>query len=128
MTLRNCAERREQHFMERPNWIDHVCNVKGCRERYATIDGNEKVHRIMCASDKSSVYIDAAKFSIMTCCPNTPVVGGKHQQPSKFCDMHSQMCTPGGSRPTLNLSDDIQNISLTKVASIHMAESLPVQL
>jgi len=27
-----CRKTCQQHFMERPNWINHICNVKGCRD------------------------------------------------------------------------------------------------
>ena len=29
-------------------------------------------------------------LNIVQCCPETPVMGGKHTKPSKYCPMHSQ--------------------------------------
>ena len=38
-----------------PKWVHHSCDVKGCKEGLATIDGNEKIRRSMCAAPKSKV-------------------------------------------------------------------------
>ena len=78
-----------------PEWLHHVCNVKGCREGLATIDGNEKIRRSMCAAPKSKVPIPHNSINIMQCCPSSPITGGRHQKPSKYCARHQHLEAEG---------------------------------
>ena len=90
------------------------------------VDGNEKVHRTMCAAPKQSVYIEGGKFSLMSCCLNTPALGGKHQTASKYCKFHKDLDTKGDPASIkINLKDDIQNEAIVRAAETHMQEGLP---
>ena len=48
----------------------------------------------MCALEKSKVIPGQSKevkmLNIMQCCPETPILGGKHKTPSKYCIYHQQ--------------------------------------
>ena len=48
----------------------------------------------MCALPKSKVVAgqdsETRVLNIVQCCPDTPVLGGKHAKPSKFCAAHTQ--------------------------------------
>lgn len=58
------------------------------------MDGLEKVKRPMCALHKEKVRggqsSELKMLNIVQCCPETPLLGGKHQTPSKFCERHIQ--------------------------------------
>lgn len=69
----------------------HECNVKGCKEGYVTIDGNEKMKRAMCGSPKSRVLLGKGMPQIVQCCPHSPVFGGKFKVPSKYCEEHMHL-------------------------------------
>ena len=69
--------------------------MKGCREGLATIDGNEKIRWSMCAAPKSKVPIPHNSINIMQCCPSSPITGGRHQKPSKYCARHQHLEAEG---------------------------------
>ncbi|ESO87925.1 hypothetical protein LOTGIDRAFT_175929 [Lottia gigantea] len=64
-----------QHRME------HVCEQKGCKEGYVSIDGNEKLRRPMCKAPKVNVHLKFGMPRIVQCCPNSPLFGGSNQVP-----------------------------------------------
>ena len=44
---------------EQPNpWIQHECDVKGCKEGYITVDGNCKLHRAICAAQSDMLQLE----------------------------------------------------------------------
>ena len=57
------------------------------------LDGLEKVTRLVCTLPKSKVVAgqdsETSLLNIVQCCPETPVLGGKHAKPSKFCTAHT---------------------------------------
>ncbi len=118
--------------VEPPPWINHSCKIPGCAARYATLDGNAKITRTMCAAPRSQVQIPAGRISVMSCCPNTPSLGGFHCSGSKYCDRHSYLAMPQDTTsPHLNhdLSSDPQNqgLALWPPASIHNNTDLDSQ-
>ena len=75
----------------RPNkWALHRCTVKGCTEGCVTIDGNEKLRRPICAAPKSHVQLRPDLPTVVQCCTNYPVHGGKSQTASKYCELHAR--------------------------------------
>ena len=62
---------------------------------YASLDGLEKICRPMCALPKERAVAGRNRetrcLNITQCCPNTPVMGGRHQKPSKFCAEHCNL-------------------------------------
>ena len=71
-------------------WVLHRCTVKGCAEGYVTVDGNEKLRRPICAAPKSHVQLRPDLPTIVQCCTNYPVHGGKSQAASKYCELHAR--------------------------------------
>ena len=120
-----CQDACHDLFVGRPSWIDYRCTVKGCAEGYATVDGNQKVCRSMCCAPKAAVKLDKGKFSLMSCCPNTPIGGGKHQLPSKYCSVHMNL-EVGTESDSVDLGSDIQNEAFVQAATSEMAELLPL--
>ena len=59
-----------------PKWVQHCCNVPGCREGMVTIDGNEKLTRAMCAAPKSKVMCPVNHINLVQCCTQSPITGG----------------------------------------------------
>ena len=90
-----------------------LCQTKGCSEGYATVDGVEKIRRPMCAVPKDKVKVLPNCPSVIQCCQNTPVLGGKNKKPSKFCAEHSNEVRDDGfiSRleQFLNLPEIVRN-------------------
>ena len=74
-----------------PKWVSHICGMKGCREGFAVVDGNEKINRPACAAPKSQVSIPQQHIFMTSMCTRSPVNGGKYQKPSKFCKQHSHL-------------------------------------
>lgn len=60
---------------------------------YCSLDGLEKVSRIMCAAPRSQVVggtsPEGRLLKVVQCCPETLIMGGKHKAPSKFCPAHA---------------------------------------
>ena len=121
-----CQDACHHLFIGRPRWIDHQCTVKGCAEGYATVDGNQKVCRSMCCAPKAAVKLDRGRFSLMSCCPNTPIGGGKHQLPSKYCSIHVNLEEVGTQSESVDLGSDIQNQAFVQAATNQMVEPLPI--
>ena len=69
-------------------WIDHQCTSKGCTEGYASIDGNEKLKRPMCATPKDNVKRGKGMPSTVHCCPMSPLRGNQSQKPRTYCQEH----------------------------------------
>ena len=72
----------------------HYVFMLGCYNAgYCSLDGVEKVHRAMCAAPKSRISggstPETSVLNIIHCCPESPVMGGKHLQPSRFCHLHN---------------------------------------
>ena len=74
----------------RNKWVMHKCSIKGCAEGYVTIDGNEKLHRPICGVPHSRCQIRRDLPVIVKCCTNFPIIGGKNQTPSKYCEIHEK--------------------------------------
>lgn len=76
----------------RPNeWIMHVCDVPGCKEGYITVDGNEKLKRPMCAAPHLKQNLRKDLPQIVTCCPNTPLLGNLYSKPNIYCNDHIRL-------------------------------------
>ena len=99
---------------EVPRWIYHSCSVPGCTQRFAVLDGNEKITRTMCSAPQCKVKIPTTGISVMSVCPNTPKLGGNCHQASKYCCTHSSLeqSTSGCSCPILDLTTDPDNRKL----------------
>ena len=69
---------------EVPKWLYHTCSTSGCAQRFAVLDGNEKLTRTMCSAPQCKVKIPSTGISVMSVCPNTPELGGNHHQASKY--------------------------------------------
>ena len=67
-----------------PIWVQHCCNVPGCREGMVTVDGIEKLIRAMCAAPKSKVMCPVNHINLVQCCTQSPITGGRHQQASNL--------------------------------------------
>ena len=84
-----CKSLWEEICSLRNKWVMHKCKVKGCAEGYVTVDGNEKLRRPMCAAPRSKIRIRSDLPTIVQCCTNYPVMGGKHQAASRYCSVHT---------------------------------------
>ena len=84
-----------------PKWVQHECNVSGCKEGMVTIDGNEKLTRAMCAAPKEKTKCPVNHINLVQCCVRSPVTGGRHQVSSKYCSFHQHL-----NQPTTSISDD----------------------
>ncbi|CAC5399758.1 HARBI1 [Mytilus coruscus] len=62
-------------------WVEHACNVMGCKDRYCTIDGNEKLRRSICDNGGDKIINDKG-LTVQDCCPEDPEFGGKHGKPN----------------------------------------------
>ena len=74
-----------------PKWVQHECNVPGCKEGMVTIDGNEKLTRAMCAAPKEKTKCPVNHINLVQCCSRSPITGGKHQLSSKYCSIHQHL-------------------------------------
>ena len=45
----------------------------------------------MCAAPRSRIQIRRDLPTIVQCCTNYPVLGGKHQAASRYCSMHTRL-------------------------------------
>ena len=61
---------------------------------YCSLDGLEKVSRAMCAASDCRISGGTAPelrvLKVIQCCPESPIMGGKHINPSKYCETHAQ--------------------------------------
>ena len=96
---------------EVPKWLYHTCSVSGCMQRFAVLDGNEKLTRTMCSAPWCKVKIPSTGISVMSVRPNIPELGGNHHQASKYCSAHSglQQSSPSTSQ-ILDLETDPDNV------------------
>ena len=78
----------EEICTKRNQWVMHKCSVRGCAEGYVTIDGNEKLRRPMCAAPRRKLQIRRDLPTVVQCCTNYPITGGKHQEARRFCHLH----------------------------------------
>ncbi len=108
-----------------PKWLNHQCSVKGCSEGYATLDGNEKLKRSMCAAPKDKVFIPAGGVSVMQCCPQSPIHGGIHSKPSRYCSSHKYLEITGGDGPRPKLTEDTDNVQLQALQLQDVGTDLP---
>lgn len=69
-------------------WIDHVCEEPGCKERAIIIDGNEKLYRFICATERTRVKGNTGEVNRYEMCIRNPVKGNKTTAASKFCSYH----------------------------------------
>ena len=69
-------------------WVNHVCNEKGCKERFIIIDGNEKLFRSICSAEKSRIIGNAGEVNSYELCIRNPVRGNQHGPSAKFCSAH----------------------------------------
>ena len=69
-------------------WINHICEEKGCQKRAIVIDGNEKLYRFICASEKTRVIGNAGEVNRYDLCIRNPVKGNKSTEASKYCLQH----------------------------------------
>ena len=103
-----------------PKWVQHCCNVRGCKEGMVTIDGNEKIRRAMCAAPTSKVICPVNHINLVQCCSRSPITGGRHQSSSRFCSEHQHLAkdTTTSTETPLTVSIPrylIQNSLLTSV-------------
>ena len=77
--------------LQSPKWVSHTCGMKGCREGFAVVDGNEKINRPVRAASKSRVKVPREHIFLTNMCTRSPVNGGPHQNSSKFCALHSHL-------------------------------------
>lgn len=96
-----------------PKWVQHSCNVSGCKEGMVTIDGNEKLTRSMCAAPKSKVMCPVNHVNLVQCCSHSPISGGRHQLSSRFCHEHQHL-----------VSNDVSSVS----SDVSMKVSIPKHL
>lgn len=71
-----------------PKWVHHICSMKGCKEGFAVVDGNEKINRSVCAAPRRRVKIPTEHIFMTSMCTRSPINGGRHRKPSKFCQQH----------------------------------------
>ena len=111
-----------------PRWVQHECNVSGCKEGMVSINGNEKLMRAMCAAPKEKTK---CPVNLAQCCSRSPVTGGRYQLSSKYCSIHQHL-----SRASTSVSDDqftllvqiplqLLSIGSKSLHSLSMIGSLP---
>ena len=83
-------------------WLNHICNEIGCKERYVVIDGNEKLHRLICAAEKSKIMGNYGQPNSYDMCIRNPVRGNQYQDNSKYCHIHSKD-NPGNTDEQLDI-------------------------
>ena len=108
-----CSKRRDiknlsctlWKLCELPNkWVMHSCNVKGCRG-YITTDGNDKLKRPICAAPRCRVKFCKDLPTIVECCTNYPLFGGRHQVASKYCYEHQDLIDGATNEVILDEND-----------------------
>ena len=68
--------------------LQHVCDDIGCKEKFIVIDGNEKLFRAICATDKEKVDSIPGAINGYKVCINNPLRGNQHSKVSQFCAQH----------------------------------------
>lgn len=106
-----------------PNkWVMHSCHIKGCREGYVTVDGNEKLKRPKCAAPHSRVRLRRDLPEVVHCCTNYPTLGGKYKSPSRYCDEHKHF-DEQNSICVLSGNEDDSSKSETSIESLSDCET-----
>lgn len=112
-----CKEVYDIIVKESPKWIKHACFVPGCSERFAMLDGNEKLTRTMCSAPKCKVKIPKTGISVMSVCPNTPQLGGNRHKALKYCNVHQHIddssSDSSSTSSILDLESDPDNLKLS---------------
>lgn len=67
--------------------LQHVCDNVGCTHKFIVIDGNEKLHRALCATGKENLTSPDGVKRIKLCIEN-PMRGNQYRQVSKYCKQH----------------------------------------
>ena len=70
-------------------WIDHICDEIGCKNRAIVIDGNEKLYRYICGTEKHRVMGNTGEVNRYEMCIRNPVKGNQFSKPSKYCKQHT---------------------------------------
>ena len=98
-----CELANLQLSLRSPKWVAHSCGMKGCREGFAVVDGNEKINRPVCAAPKSRVKIPQEHIFMTSMCTRSPINGGKHENASKYCSLHSELTSGEDIQPSHSL-------------------------
>jgi len=69
-------------------WMGHACNEPGCKERFIVIDGNEKLYRFICATEKKKVMGNPGEVNSYELCIGNPVRGNQYKNNDKYCQYH----------------------------------------
>lgn len=84
-----CKEANNTKFQETNELMNHACMTPGCTEGVVTIDGNNKLHRPICAAERKRLKFGRNMPKIMERCPFTPLhARDKEQKASRFCEQH----------------------------------------
>lgn len=86
-----CEQVNLHRSLKSPKWISHKCSMKGRSEGFAVVDGNEKLNRPICAAPRCKVSLPHQYICMTSLCSRSPMTGGKHLKPSKFCAVHSDL-------------------------------------
>ena len=84
-----CEQVNLHRSLKSPQWVLHKCKMNGCSEGMAVVDGNEKINRPICAAPRSKVSLPNQHICMTSLCSRSPMAGGKHLKPSKFCVLHT---------------------------------------
>ena len=93
--------------------VMHSCHIKGCKEGYVTLDGNEMLKTPKCAAPHSRIQIRSDLPIIVQCCTKYPNLGGKPKSSSPYRDEHTVTGkdNSSGIKPRNDVDNDIQLIS-----------------
>lgn len=61
----------------------------------------------------------------MQCCPQTPLHGGKHAKPSKYCPVNQYIEGGSGDRQRPPLLEDKDNLRLKWISQSELGTDLP---
>ena len=82
--------------------------MTGCKEGFLMFDGNEKVHRRICAAPPDKLHLCRSMPKTISACPNTPQLAGANSESSKYCHNHSYLDDTNASknlkRPKLSIT------------------------
>ena len=116
-----CDSVIEDVFKSGSPWLKHKCETAGCSEGFIMCDGNEKLSRRICAAPRQSYKFTKNMPSVVTRCGNSPVFGGAHKKPSKYCENHLHLDSDEPLRKkillTVNLPDQYVSTRIVDIAS-----------
>ena len=69
-------------------WLHHICDEVGCKNRIVVIDGNEKLYRYCCSAPFEKTKNDEIGTNITKRCINNPKRGNQSVRSSKKCELH----------------------------------------